>query len=339
MSDTATAVISWYRVPLSAKDRKELARKSDLLGGLQTVGFLACYLATLGLSMYSFYHWPWEMTAGFVFLHGTISSLMIVAVHELTHGTVFETKALNVFFARLFAFLGWINHEMFQVSHARHHRYTLHQPDDLEVVLPLHLVLRDFLLTGFIDPMRAVNRKSDSSVANIFRIAAGRFDGPWELSLFPPAEREKRRAPITWARLLLLGHGTILGVSLALHLWLLPVLISLSSFYGGWLLFLCGNTQHIGLQDKVPDFRLCCRTFTTNPVIEFLYWHMNYHIEHHMYAAVPCYRLGKLHRLIKQELQPCRHGLVATWMEIGSILKKQKADPSYQYVAPLPTSA
>ena len=44
-----------------------------------------------------------------------------------------------------------------------------------------------------------------------------------------------------------------------------------------------------GLQDYVPDFRLCYRRFLVNPVVRFLYWHMNFHIEHHMYAAVPCY--------------------------------------------------
>ena len=61
-----------------------------------------------------------------------------------------------------------------------------------------------------------------------------------------------------------------------------PVLITLAPFYGGGLQWLCNNTQHIGLQDDVPDFRLCCRTVILNPVVSFLYWRMNYHTEHHM---------------------------------------------------------
>jgi len=77
-------------------------------------------------------------------------------------------------------------------------------------------------------------------------------------------------------------------------------------FYGGWLFFLCNNTQHIGLQDHVPDFRLCCRTFALHPVTRFHYWQMNYHTEHHMYAAVPCYNLGKLHALIRHDLRLAR---------------------------------
>jgi fatty acid desaturase len=63
---------------------------------------------------------------------------------------------------------------------------------------------------------------------------------------------------------------------------------------------------------------------------------MNYHIEHHMYAAVPFYRLGRLHKLIAPELPPTKKGLVATWRQIGDILKRQKLDSAYQFEAQLP---
>jgi len=135
---------------------------------------------------------------------------------------------------------------------------------------------------------------------------------------------------------MLVGHGLILVVSIYFHLWLLPVLTSFTSAYGGWLQGLCNDTQHIGLQDDVADFRLCCRTFTLNPVLQFLYWHMNYHIEHHMFAAIPCYRLGRLHRLIKHDLPPCPNGLVETWKEIAAIQKIQETNPEYQHVQLLP---
>ena len=63
---------------------------------------------------------------------------------------------------------------------------------------------------------------------------------------------------------------------------------------------------------------------------------MNYHTEHHMYAAVPCYNLPRLHRLIKNEMPPCPRGLVQTWKGIIAILSRQKTEPGYQYVAELP---
>ena len=90
------------------------------------------------------------------------------------------------------------------------------------------------------------------------------------------------------------------------------------------------------LEDNVPDFRLCTRTIILNPFLTFLYWHMNYHIEHHMYASVPCYNLGKLHKLIKPELPHCPKGLLAAWKQIIAIMKKQRTQPEYQYVPELP---
>lgn len=125
-------------------------------------------------------------------------------------------------------------------------------------------------------------------------------------------------------------------VSLYFKVWQIPVLVTLAPFYGGWLQWLCNNTQHTGLQDKVPDFRLCTWTVVLHPFLSFLYWRMNYHIEHHMYAAVPCYNLKKLHRLIEPDLPPCPNGLATAWKKIMPILREQKRDPGYQYFAEIP---
>ena len=76
-----------------------------------------------------------------------------------------------------------------------------------------------------------------------------------------------------------------------------------------------------------------------NPVFRFLYWHMNYHIEHHMYAAVPCYNLRALHNAIAHDLPHCPKGLLETWGVIIPILKQQQVDPSYEFVPELPGRA
>ena len=327
--------ISWYRTPLDTQTFKSLHQKSDFLGLLQTLGYLSVLAVPGALAMYGLGRWPIGVVLLLVFVYGTIASFMPNAVHELGHGTVFRTKFLNQFFLQLISFLNWNNYEYFNTSHTRHHRYTLHQPDDLEVTLPAKVLMRHMILKGIINPMGI-----PWTIRQTIRIACGRFEGEWELKLFRKGTPE-REAAMKWARFMLAGHAAVFVVSMYFHLWLLPVLISCNGYgaYGSWLHNLCNNTQHIGLQDDVPDFRLCCRTFTVNPFVQFLYWHMNYHIEHHMYAAVPCYHLGKLHQLIKHDLPPCSHGLVETWKEITSIMKRQEADPKYQYVAPLPNVA
>jgi len=328
--------ISWYRTKLSPEAIKSLHAKSDLKGAFQTVGYLAILLAFGGAAWFSFNHWAWWVTAGFVFLYGTAASFLVNGVHELGHGTVFKTKWLNSFFCHVLAFLGWINHETFQASHVRHHRYTLHPPDDLEVTLPQKLVLWHILKVGIVNPVIFPRYLLWETI----RIARGKFRGEWELTLYPESDPESRRVPRRWACTLLAGHGLIIIASIATGQWIIPIL-TCGGFgsYGGWLFFLCNTTQHVGLKDNVNDFRLCCRTFTVNPFVRFLYWQMNYHTEHHMYAAVPCYNLGKLHKMIRYDLPPTPNGLIALWKEICAILRKQEADPTYQHEVPLPKTA
>ena len=334
--DNKPRVISWYRTPIDVATLKQLHTRSDALGLLQSLAYLAVIILTGTVAYYSGGHWPVWITVLLIFLHGTCFAFQINAVHELGHNTVFKTTWLNSLFVRIFAFLGWINFELFNTSHARHHRYTLHPPDDLEVVLPLHVLVKNFFQQGFLN-LATTPGTPIGLIKDAVRLARGQFRGPWELALFPESSPDKRRPPVNWARTLLIGHALILVVSLSLKLWLLPVLTTFAMFYGNWLFFVCNNTQHIGLQDNVPDFRLCCRTFTLNPVVRFLYWHMNFHTEHHMYAAVPCYKLAKLHRLIRHDLPPCPQGIVATWKQIAAIQETQKTNPAYQYAAPLPT--
>lgn len=330
--------VSWYRTPLPAETLKQLHTRSDFLGALQTFGYLGLLVVTGGLAFYSTGRWPWWATALLTFLHGTCFAFQINAVHELGHGTVFKTKWLNFFFEHVFAFLGQINHRIFDVSHVRHHQFTLHPPDDLEVVLPMKIMFKQWWQTGFIDLMR---------VKNIFRVtwrqARGRFQDQWIKDLFPESNSAKRQPVMNWAQFLLIGHGLIIVASIAAAIWVHPrflmllMLITLAPCYGSWLFFSVNNTQHVGLQDNVPDFRLCCRTSILNPFVQFLYWHMNYHTEHHMYAAVPCYKLGRLHKAIRHDLPPCPVGIIATWREIAAIQKIQETNPQYQHVVPLPT--
>lgn len=144
---------------------------------------------------------------------------------------------------------------------------------------------------GFFNPMAFFR----DSLGETIRIARGRLRGEWELRLYPESDLKSRCAPVRWARFLLLGGDAIIVASLSADQWIIPLLTCGYQVFGSWLFFLCNNTQHVGLKDNVDDFRLCCRTFTLNPVIRFLHWQINYHIEHHMYAAVPGYNLGKLH--------------------------------------------
>jgi fatty acid desaturase len=301
------------------------------MGLFQTGGYLGLLALTGSAAYFSAGRLPWPMVVLITLFHGACYNFLINGFHELVHDSVFKTRALNRWFLWVFSFLGWYNHIHFWASHTAHHKYTLHPPDDGEVVLPVRLTLRGFLFStilnfpGLYYTLRSTVRRS-----------LGRLEGEWEIQLFTNAHPELRRKLVNWSRFLLAGHASIVIISLSRGLWLLPVVVSLAPFYGGALHYLCNSSQHVGLRNNVPDFRLCCRTIILNPFVQFLYWHMNYHIEHHMYARVPCYKLGKLHRLIRHELPASPRGLLQTWKQIITILKRQRVEPDYQYSAVLP---
>jgi fatty acid desaturase len=329
--ETKDRKIAWYRTPVDREVLGDLLQRSDGKGLLQMLGHLGLLAMTSAAAWYAaVQHW-WLLLGLALFLHGTFYAFLLNGFHELCHKTVFKSKNLNVFFLYLVSFLSWNHPVMFWASHQEHHKFTLHPPDDLEVVLPVKITLADFWKNALINPWDLVGRLKSYS-----RMAMGRLQGDWQIWLFPETAVRQRQRLFTWARLHLAGHILLVVVSLAMGAWLVPVLITLAPFYGGWLLFLCNNTQHIGLQNNVPDFRLCTRTILLNPFVRFLYWHMNYHIEHHMFAAVPCYHLARLHAVIEHDLPPSPVGLVATWKEVIAILKRQAVEPGYQYVAPLP---
>ena len=323
--------IAWYRSPVGREALAELNQRSDIKGLLQALGHLGILAVTGGAAWYAVGRLPWYAVLLILLAHGTCYAFLLNGFHELCHKTVFKSRGLNTFFLYLFSFLGWYNPVLFWASHQEHHKWTLHPPEDLEVVLPIKLTLKSFLMSALVNPWDLYHR-----LKGYIRLSMGRLEGEWENHLFPESQVKYRQALFNWARFHLIGQAVLVAVSLALGWWMLPVIVTLAPFYGGWLLYLCNNTQHVGLMDNTPDYRLCVRTIYLNPFVRFLYWHMNYHTEHHMYAAVPCYNLKKLHEEIREDLPPCPNGLVATWKQVIEILNRQKVEPGYQYRAALP---
>ena len=96
--------------------------------------------------------------------------------------------------------------------------------------------------------------------------------------------------------------------------------------------------MHAGLRDNVPDFRLCVRSNTLDPISEFLYWSMNWHTEHHMYAGVPCYNLARLYRVIRDDVPEAAHPAGIMARDPGH-LEAATGGSGYQFDTPLPPTA
>jgi fatty acid desaturase len=220
--------------------------------------------------------------------------------------------------------LTWSNYIRFRVSHRRHHMFTAHYPQELEVVLPKGMGKIDWLFAFLPNPIFLV-----STLWGHFRRSLGMIRGQWERRLFPPRKVQMRRRLIRWSRIVLLGHLALATLLIYFQLWPGLVLITGGVFLGSWLVPACTMPQHVGLQPNVPDFRLCTRTMYLGPVLRFLYWNMNYHIEHHMYASVPFHKLGRLHEAIRHDLPPVKKGLWANWRQMLPVMARQKREPDY----------
>jgi MocE subfamily Rieske [2Fe-2S] domain protein len=125
-----------------------------------------------------------------------------------------------------------------------------------------------------------------------------------------------------------------------LSIWsrsILPLLlVGLTNLFGTWLLVTYGLTQHAGLAENVLDHRLNCRTVYMCWIHRYLYWNMNYHVEHHMFPLVPYHALPRLHAAVKDDCPTPYPSLFSAWREIVPTVLKQVRDPGYHVKRQLP---
>ena len=345
--------VRWYRSPIDPATLRSLMQRDDRRGAFQAVGHLALAAATGVLTYYLFTRRLWVAFALALLFHGAVTSFFIFACHELVHGTVFKTKRLNRLFLHVYSFLGWFNVHDYALSHTYHHRYTLHPDGDGEVVLPKTPSLRllyllqlctinitgGFESSGLVPTLRYIGGTAFGFFPRRLRDGepetGGRMGDEWVRALYATHPEERARS-VRWARRTLAGHALLTIVALAAGLWLLPVLVSFPIVFGNVWRYFIGVPMHCGLRDNVPDFRKCVRSIRLDPLSTFVYWRMNWHMEHHMYAGVPCYNLRRLRNAIAADL-PRARTLFGAWREMRAIWKRQQVEPDYQYDTPVPS--
>ena len=343
--------VEWYRVPVARDKLLELSKPSDAQGWFQAGGFFGLFLLTGVVTWVFWSEQMWVLFALSLFAHGTVASYINgIAPHELGHGTVFRTKWLNKFYLHLFSLISWWDPYDYASSHTYHHRYTLHPEGDRENLLPLEPTLVStfmwqlFTINLFTKRGRVFSKGGLLSTITITFLSAFGIVGSskvpqneWIKALHTDQPDQARRS-MWWSRVLLLFHGLVVVVAILTGWWVLPLLVTSSTFTANWLGYLFGMTQHCGLKENTNDFRKSVRSIRLDPFSEFLYWRMNWHTEHHMYAGVPCYNLKALYREIADEM-PEPRSLWGAWREMRDTWKRQQSDPDYFFDTPLPESA
>jgi fatty acid desaturase len=317
----------WYHSEIPRKRMKALMRRRDGPAIRDTV----IWLGLLGLTGFAGGWWwgSWACVPCFLaygVLYGSVSDSRW---HESGHGTAFATAWLNDALYQLASFMNMKEPTLWRWSHARHHTDTIIVGRDREI-----LAMRPPDLARLVLNVVGI-RDAIDVVVSVLRHAAGGLT-PEERSFIPESERRRVR----WEARAWVGvYAAVIGLAIGLGSFLPLMYVGLPSLYGRWLAHFFAFTQHAGLAENVLDHRLNSRTVCMNPVLRFLYWNMNYHIEHHMFPMVPYHALPELHHELRADMPvPCRSTIQA-YRQILPALRRQVHDPKYNLTPTLPPTA
>jgi fatty acid desaturase len=318
----------WYRAPIPRQRLKELMRRSDGPAIRDTAIWIACFIVFGGLAAWLYPSlWSIPFFLAYGVLYGSSSDSRW---HECGHGTAFKTPWMNHIVYYIACFMILREPTQWRWSHARHHTDTIIVGRDPEIaVMRPTRILRAILLFFAVPQVWG-------EAQTVIRHALGRLS-PDEADFIPEMDRGKIYMT---ARIWIGLHLAVIALAFALHSWL-PVLLvgPLPTMYGAWVHVMTGLTQHSGLPENVLDHRLNCRTIYMNPVLRFIYWNMNYHIEHHMFPMVPYHRLPELHEDMKPYCPPAYPSVAAAYREIIPALLRQVREPGYIVKRPIPSGA
>lgn len=219
--------------------------------------------------------------AGYAIIGALIHGFAVM-MHEGVHGNLIRRPKLDRWLGFLLGVPALVSFSAYRVQHIAHHRYTRTENDPDEI--------RNFS-----------KRRGLLSLAFYLWLIGG---SPWYFLVFVPfralvvGKPHERRAVLLEYAIMLPLYAAIVAAAMhwgfmggLIHYWLIPVLFAM--FYGnvrGW-------AEHML---TIPGHPLTeTRTVTSNAIVRFLNLNANFHLEHHLFPAMPWYNLAAVHTLLR----------------------------------------
>ncbi len=320
------AEAEWYTTPVPRAEMRKLLERRDgpaIRDTLIWFGLLGLF-GTLGVMLWG----SWWAVLPFMAYGVIYASTSDSRWHESSHGTAFKTDWMNNVLYEIASFMVMRESTPWRWSHTRHHSDTIVVGRDPEIAAPLPVVLRNFFMVFTGIP------QSRDYFKKLFKHATGKLF-PDEATFIPESEHA---AVFFKARVSLLIYAAVIASCFVFGTILPLMFIGLPNLYGTWLMPIYGYTQHVGLAENVLDHRKNCRTVRMNLINRYLYWNMNYHIEHHMFPLVPYHNLPKLYELVKEDYPEAYSSIWNAWKEIIPAVFRQAKDPTYFVERKLPAT-
>lgn len=300
MNTLVTAPVQRPADIFTREEIRALSRKSNLAGAWLILHCWATLFFVWGVCIV----WPNPVTLllGIMIVGARQLGLGVIS-HDAAHHLLFTNRKLNDWAAEWLLGRPLLGASIvpYRNYHLVHHRFTQQEKDpDLKLSAPFptsraslrRKILRD--LTG-----QTGWKQRKAAIRGMFVSADGKLD---------VAAGIRRLAPNMAINLAFLAFFAAMGHwYLYFVLWILPNLT--------WEL-LVARIRNIGEHGAVPDNddRLRnTRTTLAGPIARLFIapYFVNYHLEHHLLVACPCYRLPKMHRMLiergyadRMEIQP-----------------------------------
>ena len=318
------AEADWYQCAVPREEMRKLLERRDGPAIRDTILWFALIFGS-GLATYSLWGSWWAIVPYLLYcmLYASTSDSRW---HESGHGTAFKTDWMNAALYEIASFMVMRESTVWRWSHTRHHSDTIIVGRDPEIAVPRPPEVKKIVMAFF---NLGVYPKY---FRHILLHCVGRMSAD-EKTYIPATEYPKiyRRA-----RIYVAIYSAVIAVSIYTRSLLPLLLIGFANLFGTWLLVTYGLTQHAGLAENVLDHRLNCRTVYMNLIHRYLYWNMNYHVEHHMFPLVPYHALPRLHAAVKDDCPTPYASLFAAWREIVPTVARQRKDPAYHVKRVLP---
>lgn len=275
---------------LSKEEVVYYTRKSDIKG-LRVLISNWFYIFAIFTVVYIFPN-PITILLSIILIGGRQLGLAIL-MHECGHKTLFKTPELNETLGHWLCAMPVASHlSLYAAGHLQHHKLagTAEDPDlnnykdyPVDSVSFRRKIFRDLRGETGIKLFKGVSKGVQTAFTNKY-----------------PEAKKRNKHP--FLQLLLVQFVIFLVLSIVFAPWL--YLIWLAAFLTSFMLIV--RLRQVAEHANVPDlYDLDPRKNTRTTIPRF--WErmiftpnwVNYHLEHHFMASVPCYRLPALHQLLK----------------------------------------
>lgn len=296
---------------LTADELAPLTSLSDIRSILAVLQTLLLAAAGMALVLYT---WPtslwWAGGVSGLVLIGVAQHGLFILAHEAAHYRLLSSRTLNDALGRLIGMSGGVSMCTYRVTHRLHHNH-LYGPQDPDTAIHGGYPRgRAYLWKKLAQDL--VGWNAWKTFAYFFGAPAINDDTRRRISPLDDtspqlrADARRDRWGVLAFHLLAPACAAVIGghegLLTYLALWTLPLLTTLQP-----ILRLRAICEH-GAVDDLASPLTAARTNRTRGTLAnwlgrfFLFpHHVNYHLEHHLYPAVPHYHLPSLHRLLDQK--------------------------------------